>query len=457
MITGIGDFNGDGTDDILISLHSPYKNQTENLFIFFGKSQELLGGSRNVAEADLIIHDLEPADYFLTRAALEYHIYHVSDMNRDGFDDFFVSCHYNGKLFGKIVLLYGRAVDPTDPSSRIIRLNSLRAEDGVTIYSSEWTEHMYIHSIGDFNGDTIADILFLDTHRDIIGSRGTIMFGRTSFPSTLIDPERQLQPKGPWLFSIPSRTAGVGDVNDDGFDDFLMMNSTVVMIVFGNPAIKSGVIAPEVVFAVQSENTDSLSILSIWAAGDVNGDGFSDFGVSVTDYVDSWRCYLFLGEKNIQKFRKFTFLAPTARMAGDIVIAMDINNDGFSDFVLSLEGNWVLYLGRRNILSLADIEYEGLTISGIYTEDAHCLGDFDNDTIIDISIGDYIFSGKLLSDLPPLNATTQKSSLRISFSPIPSFPLQSNLSFTGWYILGIIFVLLLLSFHRYRTFFSLKH
>lgn len=80
------------------------------------------------------------------------------------------------------------------------------------------------------------------------------------------------------FFSI-SEISGVGDVNDDGIDDYMMDN----WLYFGSEELPTSYKYPDIILEADSVNGEPLS-LENYAAGDFNGDGVNDIVAGVSGF-----------------------------------------------------------------------------------------------------------------------------------------------------------------------------
>jgi hypothetical protein len=172
-----GDFNGDGTDDLVIGAG---RADIEGL-INAGKAYIILGvrgddrreGQFNLSDADLIVSgDREGV-------ATGNAVASAGDVNGDGLDDLLVSAPYAdppGTVnAGETHLIYGRM----DPAFYNGVLN-LSETDAVFLGNWYSLSGSAVSSAGDFNGDGLDDFL-IGAPRDGLGTEGGaayIVFGR---------------------------------------------------------------------------------------------------------------------------------------------------------------------------------------------------------------------------------------------------------------------------------------
>jgi hypothetical protein len=252
-----------------------------------------------------------------------------------------------------------------------------------------------VKKIGDVNGDGFDDVLV-----EASAEYANLYYGSSIF-NTIAD-----------LRFTGDSFGSAGDVNGDGFQDILMMrhiNGTQrkVCLFLGSSTMDT---IPDFEF------TGTISTETLGSAmngvGDVNGDGFNDFIISSAYNWDDGkgRLYLFLGGHTLTTNPYFTFISDTiGDNFGGAVCGADFNEDGFNDIIVGAT-NWpnlqgsgrvVIYFGGTDIDNKKDIVlYE---IDQDFGFDIHNAGDLDNNGIDDIIIGSgtavYIYSRAVLTNI----------------------------------------------------------
>ena len=164
-----------------------------------------------------------------------------------------------------------------------------------------------------------------------------------------------------------SSAVGVGDVNGDGIDDFVIgawnnsengARSGEVYVIFGERGKTSW--GTDVSLAGTVTNTipsfrgsdgDSAGT-DVAAAGDVNNDGFADFLIGAPQANSSaGKVYLVFGSNSgwasdtDLSSVAIAFTGATGDIAGQSVSGVgDVNGDGYDDFVVGASGNNLAYL-----------------------------------------------------------------------------------------------------------------
>lgn len=236
---------------------------------------------------------------------------------------------------------------------------------------------------------------------------------------------------------------GVGDVNGDGFDDFLIssISSDSAGINAGENYLFLGratkndedydptrpwwendysVAYADASFVGEAPGDESGRRVS-WA-GDVNGDGLDDMllQAALNDYSgrDAGITYLVLGRHAADWGMHYSLATADASFVGEnrwdqsgrrISGAGDVNNDGFNDILIGaphhqegeqipgiINGKAYVIFGRALVdwglyypLSLADIQYIGKPDVGVAGYDVGWINDFNGDEIDDFIIAAY--------------------------------------------------------------------
>lgn len=213
-----------------------------------------------------------------------------------------------------------------------------------------------------------------------------------------------------WQVVIPRRSAPTDtswaappDFNNDGLADLAVGSVTVspgAYVYSGGPLPLTG--TPTGIARPSGAAALSNYFGSVAAAGDVNGDGYSDLAVGATGYASSrGRVFLYLGGAGHVATEPALFLdADLAAADSNFGTALslrsagDINGDGFGDLAIGASGyngrvgRVLVYLGREGGLATTPITLDGPDgAGGRFGESVASGWDVDRDGYADLVVG----------------------------------------------------------------------
>jgi len=195
----------------------------------------------------------------------------------------------------------------------------------------------------------------------------------------------------------------IGDVNGDGYDDFMVSSRTgktindqgITKLYFGSASLD---LIPDVIF--HYPGTDALNDLGNAAEiGDVNGDGYDDFTISGRfgdGGVDKGKVFLYYGSASINTIPVAEFYEPWIHDGFGSVVAKvgDLNKDGYDDFTISSTYNWTnglgyvyLFWGGDTISFDRSLTFTSDSLGDFFGESVANIGDINNDGLEDIAFG----------------------------------------------------------------------
>lgn len=385
-VIGIGDIDGDGRDELLVSFGNLIAgtNVTQHV-VLAGRSSwpaliQLPGDGTAFASLPPSIRAL------------------AGDFNGDGHGDLLVASNEASFLkFGN-----GSIGGIVDPSGRTTIAGLGR--DGIKIVLS------------DFDGNGISDLLLKPSAgRDLL-----IVFGRRQWPAQidLLDPPllgtRRLTSQ-----QAMGSAHALGDFNGDGLDDLSVSTAEQSYVLFSSDAMFGGSAEaqqpepmPETVFASIGQPPAELDLagasfrpIDLLPAGDVDGDGKPDLLVSELGNVDSPLALLpgnalaLAGSLNLRQLpdgatRIRRDPGSTGAVAIGVAAACDFDGDGRADLAfLSSNGDQLaLVRGRTGGLPAfldpfqASSLVRTIAFPGGGVLSVRCLGDVDGDGFDDLAV-----------------------------------------------------------------------
>jgi hypothetical protein len=381
-LTG-GDLNGDGIADL--ALGAPYAtvnghSTAGKVYVLFGRSG--LGGAGSISLASLdgingfSINGINGSN----NTGLSVDI--SRDVNGDGIGDLVIGAPgaspHGQSLAGQAYVLFGNS---NLGAGGEFNLSSLNGANGLILNGMNAGDRagFAVSGAGDVNGDHIDDILIgaFDADPDgrtdagvtyvvfggyTIGSGGSLALsslnGSNGFVAKGINPGDE----------AGGAVHAAGDVNRDGFDDFLIgateadpngqLDAGESYLVFGSPTLgASGSLELSSLngstgFKINGIGVNDAAGFSVSAAGDLNHDGTADLAVGAIladpeSFSDAGQVYVILGGNSVGGSGVINLSAlngadgftvngvDTGGFVGSSVAnAGDINNDGKDDLLI---------------------------------------------------------------------------------------------------------------------------
>ena len=306
-VSGAGDFNGDGIDDVIIGAPRADLNSAESAgesYVVFGSRDLGTGGSLNLSDLDgvngFVINGIDQYDEFGNSVS------NAGDINGDGMDDViigapgaepdepFVPTQYAAGA--SYVVFGGRNVG----SSGSLNVSDLDGINGFAINGITGSDDSggSVSGAGDFNGDGVDDMIIgASANYDIresymvfggggVGADGSLnlsdLNGDNGFVINRID----------FGDFAGISVNGAGDLNGDGVDDVIIgatggdpndvSNAGESYVVFGGNDVGDGGslnlsdLDGVNGFMINGIDQDDTSGRSVSSAGDFNGDGVAD-------------------------------------------------------------------------------------------------------------------------------------------------------------------------------------
>jgi len=434
----LGDINGDGHGDLVVSAHSA-ANNAGRIYVVFGKNA---GGPINLAN----LEDSKRGFEIVGEAAGDTagrSISGAGDVNGDGLPDILIGAPrsaVNGKSSGTSYVVFGK----TDLEPVFLELIAV-GQGGFSIEgeAAQNFSGQSLRGAGDVNGDGLADLLIGAlgaSPNGLFSGRAYVVFGRgAGKPARLLDIAAGtgggfVMNGAAELDFAGSAVAGAGDVNGDGLADLIVGaygadingdTSGRAYVVFGKPSqtpIELSAVAAGVGgFAIDGELAFDQAGAAVAGAGDVNGDGLADLvlGAPLADPTgdDAGRAYVVFGKKSTGLVKLVDVAAGMGGFAinGQVVrdyagFAVDgvgdVNGDGLADVIVGAYGanpagnasgrSYIIY-GKQstelvNLTTLANSGAGGFALDGEAGADYSGFavagaGDVDGDGFADLLVG----------------------------------------------------------------------
>lgn len=428
-VSGAGDVNGDGINDLIIAAPG-VDNNTGQAYVIFGRSDNFsanLNFSALNGNNGFVINGIDENDYFGRSVSS------AGDFNGDGIDDLLIGADGADGNSGETYLIFGRS----NGFSASLDVSQLNGSNGFLIEGIDGGDRsgISVSSAGDINDDGFDDLIIGAAGADPNGNDSGetyLIFGQASNLSPNLKLSDLNGSNGFILRGLEENNYsgvsvdGAGDFNGDGFDDLIIGtfrtdgDAGESYVVFG----KAGGFPKEFELStLNGSNGFRLSRLffeqpgfSVSGAGDINGDGIDDLilgtpeptGLSGDTYVVFGRTSGFpanfdlstLNGSNGFRLNRLNLLAPSGFAISE---AGDINGDDVDDLIIGVPlangnaGQTYVVFGNANgfptNLSLSNLEASqgfllnaavSLGSSGFAVSGA---GDINNDGLDDLIIG----------------------------------------------------------------------
>ncbi|MBI2416219.1 MAG: FG-GAP repeat protein [Candidatus Kerfeldbacteria bacterium] len=280
----------------------------------------------------------------------------AGDINGDGFQDMLIGAPNNdtaGANAGAAYIIYGQNAQFTSPislsDSIVVPLSGVTAGD---------TAGYAVAGAGDVNNDGFDDFL-IGAYRRSSGAGSAYLIYGQSQTLTAVTLAQAVTAGGAEFTGEMANdqagyaVAGAGDVNGDGYDDFLIgantmadggTNAGAAYIIYGKPTeYTSTSLATNDSNIVQltGESASNLAGAAVATAGDVNFDGYADFLIGAYGYNSTaGAAYLVYGgstkltNASLASTVRFSHTVANASAGYAVASAGDINSDSYADFLI---------------------------------------------------------------------------------------------------------------------------
>ena len=347
------------------------------------------------------------------------------DLNGDGYDDILVGAWSNDNSSSGAGAAYVIPGGPGSTAGATIDTDASNVLEGINTGDAAGRS---VAMVGDFNDDGSIDILVGASLEDTAGSAAGAAY------LLLNDGSGGFSDLGSADMSIYGETgadyaggavASAGDVNADGFDDFLVgaFNYNVggvgtygaVYLVMGSASIGTNSGEGDVLgYRIRADQLDDKIGSSLAGGGDFDGDGYDDLilGSQYSDEngEDSGSIWFVAGsaspaaiDLDIGADAQVWGDSTSDRFGANLAYGGDVDGDGYDDLVVSASqddttatdsGAVYLLSGRSSIASMDEMSIRDLadwTITGVSSSDtigsSVSVGDNDGDGNDDFLVG----------------------------------------------------------------------
>ncbi|MEQ8466042.1 hypothetical protein [Coleofasciculus sp. E1-EBD-02] len=445
-VSGAGDINGDGIDDLIIG--APRADPNGNLsagetYVVFGNS-EGFNASLELSELNgsngFVINGIDRGDYSGISVS------GAGDINGDGIDDLIIGARNadpNGNLSaGETYVVFGNS----EGFNASLELSELNGSNGFIINGIDRFDNSggSVSRAGDINGDGIDDLIIDASLADPAGET-YVVFGNSEGFNASLELSELNGSNGFVINGIDagdesgSSVSGAGDINGDGIDDLIIgargadpngnFRAGETYVVFGNSkgfnaSLELSELNGSNGFVLNGIDVFDQSGSSVGGAGDINGDGIGDLIIGARNadpngnsfagetYVvfgnsKGFNASLELSELNGSNGFVINGIDRGDRSGYSVSGAGDINGDGIDDLIIGAtlanpNGNsgagetYVVFgnsEGFNASLELSELNgSNGFVINGIDVGDrsgysVSGAGDMNGDGIDDLIIG----------------------------------------------------------------------
>jgi hypothetical protein len=418
-VAGAGDVNGDGYDDVIVGAHAYDTDEPSEgaAFVFLGSASGIADGNPSTAHAQLESNQVN--------ADLGTSVAGAGDVNGDGYADVIVGApdfdsgeENEGAAF--VFLGSASGIADGDPSNAHAQLESNQAHAFLGLS---------VAGAGDVNGDGYADVIVGAYWYDagetdegaaflFLGSASGIPDGNPSTAHAQLESDQANAESG-------NSVAGAGDVNGDGYADVIVGarlydtaegNEGAAFVYLGGASgIAAGLAIGDPATAhaqLESDQTDANLGRSVAAAGDVNGDGFTDVIVGAPNYdagqANEGAAFVFLGSvagiadgDSSSAHARLESNQVDAKFGWSVAGAGDVNGDGYADVIVGApyydademdEGAAFVFLGSASGIadgdpSTAATQLESNQANAVLGDSVAGAGDVNGDGYADVIVG----------------------------------------------------------------------
>jgi hypothetical protein len=318
-VASAGDVNGDGYADVAVAADGyPNGGARGRVYVYHGSSDGL--GSTPA----LTLTGETSSDRFGCSIAS------AGDVNGDGYADLVVGAYGRLDNTGRVYVYHGSSGGLASTAAFTVTGENTYDRFGFSVASA-----------GDVNGDGYADLIVGAKYHDGRHGKVYVYQGSSAGLSTTVAFTATGENTDD---DFGHAVAPAGDVNGDGYADVIVAanyHDSFRGQVYVYHGSSSGLVATPA-FTVTGESTLTWFGSSVAAAGDVNGDGYTDVIVGAHrygSYNDEGRMYVYHGSsEGLSTTVAFTATGSAGDwLGGSVASAGDVNGDGYADVIVGAD------------------------------------------------------------------------------------------------------------------------
>lgn len=354
-VSGAGDVNGDGYDDILIGAPDNDINgdRSGQVYVIFGKSSKMTHSNFRLNSADASYEGELSGDI------AGFAISDAGDVNNDGYDDFVIGAPHaerytSDRVKGKVYLIYGMKTG--------WKMNTDLSKANASFWGSKnlGKSGYSVSGAGDVNADGYDDFLAGEPFRPGGGRFYLFLGGNSSWirDGYMYHSDTAFNESTYSYDNIGISLSGLGDINGDGFDDFIAgadedddggTDAGKCFIIHGRSSWPPIVDLSKANVTFTGEKAGDHAGRSVSGAGDFNNDGNPDIIVGAYQNDDggsqSGKVYLHFYKLPLPKIRTVDKLYASEDSYYSLIYNATDTMDDYSDlyWIMKTEANWLSF------------------------------------------------------------------------------------------------------------------